>query len=202
MQQLFDSPLAAAPGHLDRPAVVDSRRSWTWRGLHEASIELSRRLIDATTPVCTSRFGFLIPLLAALRNRCLLVLPPSGDVPISPPSFGPVRDPSSSAIRKRSRPPRASTYLRCQDPEVEGGRRQRQGSRVAARLGRRVGDALHLGQHRRAPPPTEDPAASGARRTDARRATGSRRRGRPRFFRSILCSVAPHSVKVLGDAAR
>ena len=80
MQQLFDSPLAAAPAHLDRPAVVDSRRSWTWREVHEASIELSRRLIDATAVcnLCTSRLGFLITFLAALRNRCLLVLPPSG----------------------------------------------------------------------------------------------------------------------------
>src|SRR5665213_1685413 len=80
MQQLLDSPLAAAPAHLDRPAVIDAQRTWTWRQVHEASMALSRRLANATSVcnLCTSRLGFLITCLAALRNRCLLVLPPSG----------------------------------------------------------------------------------------------------------------------------
>ena len=80
MRQLLDSPLAAAPVHLDRPAVVDAKRTWTWRQIHEASIALACRLGDASAVcnLCTSRVGFLITCLAALRNRCLMILPPSG----------------------------------------------------------------------------------------------------------------------------
>ncbi|MEP6738784.1 MAG: class I adenylate-forming enzyme family protein [Caldimonas sp.] len=80
MQQFLDSPLAAAPAHLDRPAVVDANRTWTWRQVHEASVALSRRLEEASAVcnLCTSRAGFLITCLATLRNRCLMILPPSG----------------------------------------------------------------------------------------------------------------------------
>ncbi len=80
MQQLLDSPLAAAPAHLDRPAVLDAGRTWTWRQIHEASIALARRFGDASAVcnLCVSRVGFLVTSLAALRHRRLLVLPPSG----------------------------------------------------------------------------------------------------------------------------
>ena len=80
MQQLLDSPLAAAAPHLDKPAVVGAEHAWTWRQIHEASIALSRRLGNATAVcnLCTSRVNFLVTWLAALRNRCLLILPPSG----------------------------------------------------------------------------------------------------------------------------
>jgi acyl-coenzyme A synthetase/AMP-(fatty) acid ligase len=79
MQHLLDSPLAAAPAHLDKAAVLDARHAWTWRQIHEASMALSRRLGNASAVcnLCTSRLGFLITCIAALRNRCLLILPPS-----------------------------------------------------------------------------------------------------------------------------
>ena len=77
---LADSPLAAGPEHLDRPAVIAAQRTWTWRQVHQASLGLARRLEDATAVcnLCTSRLGFLVTCLAALRNRRLLILPPSG----------------------------------------------------------------------------------------------------------------------------
>jgi len=80
MSPLLDTPLEAAPAHLDRPAVFEGRRTWTWRQVHAASIVLARRLGDASAVcnLCNSRLGFLITCLAALRIRCLLVLPPSG----------------------------------------------------------------------------------------------------------------------------
>jgi acyl-coenzyme A synthetase/AMP-(fatty) acid ligase len=74
------TPLEAAPAHLDKPAVLGARRTWTWREVHAASLVLARRIEGATAVcnLCTSRLGFLVTCLAALRNRCLLVLPPSG----------------------------------------------------------------------------------------------------------------------------
>lgn len=86
MQQLLDSPLAAAAAHLDSPAVVGPTHTWTWRQIHVASIELSRRLGDASAVcnLCNSRVSFLVTWLAALRNRCLLILPPSsGDADLA-----------------------------------------------------------------------------------------------------------------------
>jgi acyl-coenzyme A synthetase/AMP-(fatty) acid ligase len=80
MQQLLDSPLAAAAACLDRPAVFDTGRTWTWRQIHEASMVLADRFGDASAVcnLCVSRVGFLVTCLAALRHRSLLVLPPSG----------------------------------------------------------------------------------------------------------------------------
>ena len=80
MQQLLDSPLVAAASHLDKPALVGTEQAWTWGQIHEASIALSSRLGDASVVcnLCTSRVSFLVTWLAALRNRCLLILPPSG----------------------------------------------------------------------------------------------------------------------------
>ena len=80
MQPLLDSPLVAAASHLDKPAVIGAARAWTWRQIHEASIALSRQLGDASAVcnLCNSRVSFLVTWLAALRNRCLLILPPSG----------------------------------------------------------------------------------------------------------------------------
>lgn len=80
MQRLLDSPLAAAERFLDEAAVVDRASVWTWRQIHEASIGLSMRLGNASVlcNLCDSRVGFLVAWLAALRNRCRLILPPSG----------------------------------------------------------------------------------------------------------------------------
>ena len=74
------TPLAAAPDWLDRPAVLGDDATWSWREVHEASLELAARLEGATAVcnLCASRLGFLVTLLAALRRGCLLILPPSG----------------------------------------------------------------------------------------------------------------------------
>ncbi len=79
MQRLSDSPLVAAASYLDRPAVLGLERAWTWRQIHEASVDLSHRLGDATAVcnLCASRSSFLVTLLAALRSARLLILPPS-----------------------------------------------------------------------------------------------------------------------------
>lgn len=80
MHALIDSPLAAAREHLDKTAIIEADRCWTWRQIHDASIVLARRLAGASAVcnLCTSRAGFLVAFLAALRTRCLLILPPSG----------------------------------------------------------------------------------------------------------------------------
>jgi acyl-coenzyme A synthetase/AMP-(fatty) acid ligase len=86
MQQLPDSPLAAAEAYLDSPAVVEATQTWTWRQIHVASTELSHRLGDASAVcnLCSSRVSFLVTWLAGLRNRCLLILPPSsGDADLA-----------------------------------------------------------------------------------------------------------------------
>ncbi len=95
--------------------------------MHEASIELSRRLIDATAVcnLCTSRLGFLITFLAALRNRCLLVLPPSGGdadlAAVLRAGARPVVVGDSQAWPEPwSRPPGGVPYLRC-GPEWKAG---------------------------------------------------------------------------------
>jgi acyl-CoA synthetase (AMP-forming)/AMP-acid ligase II len=77
---LAESPLLAAESSLDRPAVIQSRTTWTWRQVHETALALSLRLsgVDAVCNLCASRLGFLVTCLAAWRARCLLVLPPSG----------------------------------------------------------------------------------------------------------------------------
>ena len=71
--------------------------------------------------LCTSRLGFLITCLAALRNRCLLVLPPSGEQrrPHGRARGRAARGPSSSATPRPGpsrvrRAHRASgSYLSC-----------------------------------------------------------------------------------------
>jgi len=80
MHRLLDTPLAAATATLDRPAVIGSGHDWTWHEVHAASLALAARLDGATTlcNLCSSRVGFLVAWLAALRRGCLQVLPPSG----------------------------------------------------------------------------------------------------------------------------
>ena len=77
---LLDSPLVAGPAHLGRAAVVRAGETWTWQQVHEASLALAGRLrgASAVCNLCSSRLAFLITLLAALRNRSLMVLPASG----------------------------------------------------------------------------------------------------------------------------
>lgn len=79
MDRMMDTPLAAAPAFLDRPAVIAAARTWTWRDVHRCSIALAQRLVDGATVcnLCDSRAGFLIAWLAALRRGCTQVLPPS-----------------------------------------------------------------------------------------------------------------------------
>ena len=80
MLPLTDTPLLAAAAHLDSPAVIGEGRDWTWRDVHAASLALAQRLEDASTVcnLCSSRVGFLVTWLAALRRGCLQLLPPSG----------------------------------------------------------------------------------------------------------------------------
>jgi acyl-CoA synthetase (AMP-forming)/AMP-acid ligase II len=79
-QALLDSPLVAGAAHLGRAAVVGAGETWSWHQVHEASIALARRLrgASAVCNLCSSRLAVLITLLAALRNRSVMVLPASG----------------------------------------------------------------------------------------------------------------------------
>src|SRR4029079_9864107 len=79
-RELLDSPLVAGPAHLGRAAVGRAGETWTWQQVHEASLALAGRLrgASAVCNLCSSRLAFLITLLAALRNRSLMVLPASG----------------------------------------------------------------------------------------------------------------------------
>jgi acyl-coenzyme A synthetase/AMP-(fatty) acid ligase len=78
--ELSHSALLAADALLDQPAIVSPDQTWTWRQVHQASIDLSKSLRHATAVcnLCTSRVSFLVTWLAALRSHALLVLPPSG----------------------------------------------------------------------------------------------------------------------------
>ena len=80
MLPLTDTPLLAAAAHLDSPAVIGDGCDWTWRDVHAASVVLAQRLEEASTVcnLCSSRVGFLVTWLAALRRGCLQLLPPSG----------------------------------------------------------------------------------------------------------------------------
>ncbi len=113
MQPFADSPLAAAPSHLDRPAVIDGDRTWSWRQVHEAAIALARELGDASAVcnLCASRLAFLVAFIAALRNRCLIVLPPS----TSSADLAAVH-------RSHARPVAVGDPGACPDLSCEGGR--------------------------------------------------------------------------------
>lgn len=80
MQDFTDTPLLAATGQLERPAVLGEARGWTWRQVHAQSLALAERLAGAGTVcnLCSSRVGFLVTWLAALRRGCVQLLPPSG----------------------------------------------------------------------------------------------------------------------------
>ena len=80
LASLNESPLLAGTRHLDRLAVIGSEQSWTWRQIHLASAALALRFHkqDTVCNLCTSRVGFLVTWLAALRSNCLQLLPPSG----------------------------------------------------------------------------------------------------------------------------
>ena len=75
----MDTPLAASPAFLDRPAVIGGARPWSWREVHGAAIALAAQLEPGATVcnLCDSRAGFLVTWIAALRRGCLQVLPPS-----------------------------------------------------------------------------------------------------------------------------
>lgn len=79
MKPEASTPLAASPAWLDRIAVRDSSRDWTWRELHSAACTLADG-IEGTATIgnfCDSRAGFFITMLAALRLGTRMVLPPS-----------------------------------------------------------------------------------------------------------------------------
>ena len=80
LESLYESPLLAAAGHLDRLAVIGRNQSWTWRQVHLAASALSQQFHkrDTVCNLCISRMGFLVTWLAALRSGCLQILPPSG----------------------------------------------------------------------------------------------------------------------------
>jgi acyl-coenzyme A synthetase/AMP-(fatty) acid ligase len=72
-----------APARLQRPAIVGGARDWSWHEVHAAAAQLATRL-EAGAPVCnlcSTRVGFLVTTLAALRRGCLQLLPPSGGQP-------------------------------------------------------------------------------------------------------------------------
>ena len=75
-----ESPLMAAADHLDHLAVIGIEQSWTWRQVHLAASALAQKFHkrDTVCNLCTSRVGFLVTWLAALRSGCLQLLPPSG----------------------------------------------------------------------------------------------------------------------------
>ncbi|MGB4117585.1 MAG: AMP-binding protein [Polaromonas sp.] len=77
---LKTSPLLAETNHLDHPAVIGSEQSWTWRQIHLAAAALALQFHAQETicNLCSSRMGFLVTWLAALRRGCLQLLPPSG----------------------------------------------------------------------------------------------------------------------------
>ncbi len=76
---LTESPLLAAARQLDCLAVIGSEQSWTWRQIHLAAAALAQQFDkqDTVCNLCTSRVGFLVTWLAALRSHCLQLLPPS-----------------------------------------------------------------------------------------------------------------------------
>ena len=76
---LNESPLLAGASLLDRLAVMGSEQSWTWRQIHLAAATLAQQFHkhDTICNLCTSRVGFLVTWLAALRSSCLQLLPPS-----------------------------------------------------------------------------------------------------------------------------
>lgn len=80
MGSLADAPLFAGAVHLDRLAVIGANHQWTWRQIHLAASALALRFQkkDTVCNLCTSRVGFLIAWVAALRSGCMQLLPPSG----------------------------------------------------------------------------------------------------------------------------
>lgn len=80
LDSLNESPLLAGTSHLDRLAVMGIEQSWTWRQVHLAAFALAQKFHkrDTICNLCTSRVGFLVTWLAALRSGCLQLLPPSG----------------------------------------------------------------------------------------------------------------------------
>jgi acyl-coenzyme A synthetase/AMP-(fatty) acid ligase len=64
---------------MQRAAIIGAQ-PWTWAHVHAASLELATQLRAGSTVcnLCASRAGFLVVWLAALRARCIQVLPPSG----------------------------------------------------------------------------------------------------------------------------
>ncbi len=77
---LLDTPLLAARRWLDVLAVVGPNGAWTWRQIHQAAMTFAGALGGATAVcnLCTSRVGFLVTWLAAMRQDVLIVLPPTG----------------------------------------------------------------------------------------------------------------------------
>jgi hypothetical protein len=187
MQQRFhDSPLLAGREHLDRAAVVGAGRTWTWHQVHEASIALAGELrgASAVCNLCSSRLGFLITLLAALRNRSLMVLPASGSDATSPRCS--MRRPAAVVVgdaEQASTPPAralSARRLRRLRPPWKASARQRPRARLEPAWDDVAVAAPHLGHapaRRKPQPKTLRHLAIGALLLGAR-LTRSRRRSR------------------------
>lgn len=78
--RLPDTPLVAAWPYREKLAIIGEGRNWTWRQVHAAAVALCDRLRGTRTVcnLCNSRLAFLITYLAAMRGRCVQLLPPSG----------------------------------------------------------------------------------------------------------------------------
>ncbi len=72
--------MLAAASCLDQVAIVSTARTWSWREVHAAAIDLAPALSEASAAcnLCVSRVGFLVTWLAALRSGVPMLLPPSG----------------------------------------------------------------------------------------------------------------------------
>lgn len=79
MLPLTSLPLANGACWRHQAAVVRHRDVWTWGEIHAAALDLAAELPSGSTVcnLCEGRLGFLVGWLAALRQGCLQVLPPS-----------------------------------------------------------------------------------------------------------------------------
>lgn len=79
MLSLISTPLANSPDWRSSPAVLGSCGAWSWGEIHAAAQAVADQLPSGGTVcnLCHGRAAFLVGWLAALRQGCLQVLPPS-----------------------------------------------------------------------------------------------------------------------------
>ena len=161
MLPLTDTPLLAAAAHLDSPAVIGDGRDWTWRDVHAASVVLAQRLEDASTVcnLCSSRVGFLVTWLAALRRGCLQLLPPSGGHADLIAILKSAADPVIVVDDARLLQPHWAEHARCMvhSPQAQPSAAIRCLAGVEPGPGRAIAAPVHIGQYRRARAADQDP---------------------------------------------